>query len=220
MDSQDQDKMVGSQHSHQRRIGVIGLGAGTLAAYSREDRYIRFYEIDPAVVQLSTGPRPTFTYLSRAKGSIDIAMGDARLSLEREAARGEFGNFDVLVVDAFSDDAVPVHLLTREAMNTYVQHLRGPDSIIAVHISSKSLDLGEVVVGLAREFGFTAVRVFQLENDARTGSFPSDWVLMSRNPQKVTTEAITKHGYFVPLPGTMPLWTDDYSNLIQLVRMK
>ena len=109
------------------RVGLVGLGAGTLAAYGRPGDYFRYYEINPDVVKLSSGPQPVFTYLRDSAAHVDVELGDARLLLERELAKGEIQKFDVLVLDAFSGDAIPVHLLTREAFETYWQHL-DPDA--------------------------------------------------------------------------------------------
>ena len=121
------------------RIGVIGLGTGTIAAYGRLGDYIRYYEINPLVLRVA---RKEFFFLKDCKAKLDVAMGDARLSLEREPPQ----NFDVLAVDAFSSDSIPVHLLTKEAMELYFRHLR-PDGILAVHISNRYLDLQPVLAG-------------------------------------------------------------------------
>ena len=129
---------------------MIGLGTGTLAAYGRLGDYYRYYEINPLVVRVA---RSEFTFLADCHGKLDIAMGDARLSLEREQPE----NFDVLAVDAFSGDAIPVHLLTSEAMDLYFRHLR-PDGILAVHISNRYLDLVPVLAGEALSTGKNGAR--------------------------------------------------------------
>src|SRR5262249_28050591 len=123
------------------RVGVIGLGTGTVAAYGRLGDYYRYYEINPLVLNLA---RTQFFFLPDCKAKLDVAMGDARLSLERELAQGSPENFDVLAVDAFSSDSIPVHLLTREAMLLYFRHLRD-DGILAVHISNRYLNLQPVL---------------------------------------------------------------------------
>src|SRR5262249_51887740 len=125
------------QQSGPARVGVIGLGTGTLAVYGRAGDYFRFYEINPLVLRLA---RTQFTFLNDCKARLDAALGDARLSLEREAPE----NFDVLAVDAFSSDAIPVHLLTREAFELYFRHLKS-SGVLAVHVSNKHLDLPPVV---------------------------------------------------------------------------
>src|SRR5262249_55405144 len=126
------------------RVGCVGLGVGTLAAYARPGDAFVFYEINPEVIALSQGEHPTFTYLRAPPAETTIVQGDARLSLEREPPR----QFDVLVVDAFSSDAIPVHLLTREALTVYLRHLRAPDGVVALHVSNRYLDLKPVSQGL------------------------------------------------------------------------
>ena len=140
------------------RIGVVGLGTGTIAAYGRWGDYIRYYEINPLVPIIA---RTQFTFVNDCRGKLDIAMGDARLTLEREAPE----NFDVLAVDAFSSDSIPVHLLTREAMQLYFHHLK-PDGILAVHISNRYLDLEPVLEGEAKALGKTAREVDTDDDDA------------------------------------------------------
>lgn len=148
---------------------------------------------------------------------MDVVLGDARLSLEREASRGDYGNFDFLVVDAYSDDSVPVHLLTREAFELYLRHLRS-DGVLAVHITCQRLDLSPVVTALSRYFGLTMI-VIHGDKDQQ-GALASDWVLLSFTPASVLTDDIVQHGYYVPYKIRALLWTDDYSNLWQIVTMK
>ena len=155
------------------RVGVIGLGTGTLAAYGRPGDYYRYYEINPLVVRVA---RSEFTFLADCRGKLEVAMGDARLSLEREQPE----NFDVLAVDAFSGDAIPVHLLAREAMDLYFRHLR-PDGILAVHISNRHLDLKPVIEGEARAAGRRA-RLVDTEDDDGAGVFAATWVLVTAPP--------------------------------------
>ncbi len=127
------------------RMGVVGLGTGTLAAYGRAGDTLRFYDINPLVVQIA---RDRFKYLSDCPAHVDIVLGDARLSLAREPSQ----QFDILVIDAFSGDAIPVHLLTREAFRIYWRHLK-PDGVLAVHISNRYLNLAPVVMLAAKESG-------------------------------------------------------------------
>jgi hypothetical protein len=196
------------------RVGVVGLGAGTLAAYGQPGDYFRFYEINPAVIQVADGPHAYFTFLRDSKAKIDVVQGDARIELENEAATGHLQQFDVLVLDAFSGDAIPVHLLTKEAFKVYLQHLRGRDSVIAVHISNRHLDLEPVLAGIARHFALNSVLVHSEGKGANV--LEANWVLLSRNspilvlPQKA---AGTR-----PLAGRPVLWTDDYSELVSLLR--
>ena len=200
-------RITGRNESEPLRLGVIGLGAGGLATYSGPGDSMRFYEIDPQVMQLSAGSRPTFTYLQKSRGTIETVLGDARLNLEAEAARHELQQFDVLVVDAFGGDAIPVHLLTSEAMQLYLQHLRGADSVIAVHISNRVLDLTPVLRALSTKWQLTFNHV---------GSFGGiDWVLLSRNKKVLEDPVLYRPFQFSDAPV---LWTDDYSNLLSVLK--
>jgi hypothetical protein len=192
------------------RIGVVGLGAGTVAAYGHLGDYFRFYEIDPQVVALSLGQKPWFSFVQDSAATIDIVMGDARLSLEREAATGHLQKFDVLVLDAFSSDSIPMHLLTKEAMALYLRHLNGPNSVIAFHLSNRSLDLRPVADGLSREYRMTSVEVEQ-------PGF-SVWVLASANPYMMNFPELQKRSKPVTVSHAVPLWTDEYSNLFNVLK--
>lgn len=192
------------------RVGVIGLGAGTIAAYGRPGDYFRFYEIDPQVVGLSLGQKPWFSFIRDSPATIDLVLGDARLSLEKEAATGQLQKFDVLVLDAFSGDSVPVHLLTKEAMALYIRHLSGPDSVIAFHLSNRALDLRSVADGLSHEYHMTSVEV------AQPGS--SVWVLTSVNPNMVSFPELKERSTPLTIRRGVPLWTDEYSNLFDVLR--
>lgn len=205
-------------HARPVCVGLVGLGVGTLAAYGRAGDSFRFYEINPAVVDVSYGPNAFFTYLRNTGAATTIVLGDARISLEREAAHGEFKKFDILILDAFSGDAIPVHLLTKEAFETYLKHMRSEDSIIAVHISNVLLDLSQIVAGLAREYGLTAIRVHRPSH--HTFSSQMDWILMSRNPEALNYPAILEAGTKLVYEGRVPLWTDDYSNLFFTIKSR
>ena len=192
-----------------KRVGAIGLGTGTIAAYGKKLDYFRFYEINPQVVTIA---RTYFTYLRDSPAKIDVVMGDARLSLESEAPQ----EFDVLAVDAFSGDAIPVHLLTREAFALYLRHLK-PGGILAVHTSNTYLKLSPVVQLLAEDAHCDA-RMILNEDNPRKLIDASDWVLVTRNKRfldeidtSVWTEAIS-------VPANARLWTDDYNNLFQILR--
>jgi spermidine synthase len=209
--------MLLSHHPSQPiRVGVVGLGIGTLAAFSQSGDYFRFYEINPDVVRLARGGGAYFTYLRDSPGQTEIVQGDARLSLERELLRGELQKFDVLVLDAFSGDAIPVHLLTREAFSLYGQHLRSPDSIIAVHITNRNLDLSSVVDGIARELNLSSVRVYRPW--LNTFSAQTDWVFLSKNPMSLRLPGIAEAGRSVSVSKNSDVWTDDYSNLLQYLK--
>lgn len=186
------------------RVGAIGLGTGTVAAYARPGHTYRFYEINPEVIRLS---RTYFGYVNEAAGHVDIVLGDARLMLEREQA----APYDVLVLDAFSGDAIPVHLLTREAMDIYRQHL-SPDGALAIHISNRYLDLGPVVRGLAEYagLGLTWIETRSGENE----HFGTDWMILTRNPE--LTKALAPKSNAAT--GRTLLWTDEYNDLFRILK--
>ncbi|RPJ39232.1 MAG: hypothetical protein EHM21_15905 [Chloroflexi bacterium] len=190
------------------RVGVIGLGTGTLAAYGRLGDYYRFYEINPLVLRLA---KTEFSFLPWAKAKTEVAMGDARLSLEREAPE----NFDVLAVDAFSSDAIPVHLLTKEAVQLYFRHLR-PDGILAVHISNRYLDLAPVVEGASVALGKVA-RVVDTEDDISQNVFGATWALVTSPASGFDTSIMATSEAIKP-ERKVRLWTDDYSNLFQILK--
>jgi len=192
-------------------VGVIGLGTGTIAAYGRWGDYYRYYEINPLVPWIAT-TQFTFVNDCRARGAkLDIAMGDARLSLEREAPE----NFDVLAVDAFSSDSIPVHLLTTEAMQLYFHHLK-PDGILAVHISNRYLDLAPVLLGESRALGKTA-RLVDNDDDDTLDVFGATWVLLVAPPTQFHEEEV-KASEPLASKRTVRLWTDDYSNLFKILK--
>ncbi len=190
-------------------VGVIGLGVGTLAAYAkRGDRYT-FYEINPLVVQLAN---QEFTFLRDSPARIETVLGDARLSLEHESPQA----FDVLAVDAFSGDSIPVHLLTREAFRLYFHHLR-PDGVLAVHISNKYLDLAPVVTGAAMELGKEAVSIDN-KADSPRGIYRASWILVG-NPQGFEGKTeIEKAGRILGPAAPRLQWTDDYSSVVKVLQ--
>ncbi|OGW59408.1 MAG: hypothetical protein A2V83_00965, partial [Nitrospirae bacterium RBG_16_64_22] len=197
-------------------VGVIGLGAGTLAAYGRAGDAFHFYEINPAVVGLADGPQARFTYLADTSASARTILGDARISLEREAAGAPPARFHVLAVDAFSSDSIPVHLLTREAFQLYLRRLDEESGVLALHVSNRYLDLVPVVWRLAEDLALEGVVVEGPKGDLE---WESTWVLLARSRKTLAASAITAAASpKVPSPG--PLWTDDYSNLFQVLRVR
>ena len=197
------------------RVGVIGLGTGTIAAYGRTGDYYRYYEINPLVLRLSmperAGTNAQFTFLADCKARHDVALGDGRLSLEREAPE----NFDVLAVDAFSSESVPVHLLTREAMELYFRHLK-PDGILAVNISNRFIDLEPVVDGECRALGKTD-RLVDNDDDESQDLFAASWMLAT-SPAKGFDKLIMDGSTGIQPERRIRFWTDDYSNLFQILR--
>lgn len=192
------------------RLGVIGLGVGTLAAYAKPGDYVRFYEINPEVEKVA---KEYFSYLVDSQAKVDVVLGDARLSLENEPSQ----KFDVLVVDAFTGDAIPVHLLTREALRVYLKHLK-PKGIIAFHITNIHLDLRYVVYGLAQEHQLITLLIKGARND-QTLTFSSTWILASRDGDALASEKLQQASEKERLPSRdVRVWTDDYSNLLQVLK--
>jgi hypothetical protein len=189
-------------------LGVIGLGTGTLATYGRAGDRVRYYEINPLVIKIA---HSEFTYLTDCQAQLEIVLGDARLSLEREPEQ----NFDVLAVDAFSSDSIPVHLLTVEAFRLYFHHLK-PDGVLAVHVSNKYLDLKPIVELAARALD-KETRVIDTDDDDEIGEFGSTWVLMAGR-QFFERPQIHDMGSMLLARNELRLWTDDYSNLFRILK--
>jgi hypothetical protein len=196
-----------------RRVGLVGLGAGTLAAHGRAGDTFRFYEIDPSIAELAQKP---FSYLKRTPAKVEIALGDARLVLEEELRQGRSQQFDLLVLDAFSSDAIPVHLLTREAMALYLRHLR-PGGIVAFHITNRNLDLGPVLVGLARHHHLQIAAITDFVETRHWWLSSTDWVLLSTDRTLFETADIRP--YIDPPRQDAPLdWTDDHASLFEVLK--
>jgi hypothetical protein len=192
-----------------KRVGVIGLGAGTLAAYGKPGDSFRFYEINPQVIEVANG---WFTFLKQSPAKSEVILGDARLSLESEPSQ----QFDVLAVDAFSGDAIPVHLLTREAFAVYFRQLK-PDGILAVHTSNTYLNLAPVVKLLAEDAGYTT-RFIASEEDPLMMISSADWVLVTRNQRFLNVPETSVGGENIVVPPGLRLWKDDYNNLFDILR--
>ena len=205
------------------RIGDVGLGIGTVAAYTRPGDSLRFYEINPQVVMLASDPR-YFQFLHDSAAPADIVLGDGRLSLERELAQGALNDYDVLIVDAFNGDAVPVHLLTIEAFELYLQRLKNPSGVLAMNVTNTFLDLRPVVIAAADRLGLASLWV-HCDGDGLV-SYTNDWVLLSRDRQRLKAIAAAAndsathpntHAASVKAPPSR-LWTDNYSNLFQALK--
>ncbi|HML76074.1 MAG TPA: fused MFS/spermidine synthase [Anaerohalosphaeraceae bacterium] len=203
------DSMPKQDH---RRIGIVGLGVGTIAIYGKPTDQICFYEINPEVERLA---RKYFTYLSASKANVQILLGDARLTLENQPPQ----QYDVLVLDAFSSDSVPVHLLTKEALEIYLKQL-GDDGVLAFHISSNHLNLKKVVWRLAEEFQLHSAWI-ECDENPQSGTLSSDWILLSRNAAILDTPAIVEAAN-PPITddSRVDLWTDDHMNLLQILKKK
>ena len=192
-----------------KRVGVIGLGAGTLCAYGQPGDEFHFYEINPQVIALANSQ---FSYLRDTRAQVEVTPGDARLSLEREPSQ----RFDVLVVDAFSGDAIPVHLLTTEAFALYLRHLK-PAGILAIHVSNQYLDLAPVVHQIASVYGYQALLIHTTRDEERLLS-SATWVLATQNREFLERPEIADASHSIPPRSGLRLWTDDYSNLLQVVK--
>jgi SAM-dependent methyltransferase len=199
----------------QFRIAVVGLGSGSMAAHARRGDLMRFYEIDPQVVELSD---EWFTYRKDAiaRGAkVEVVLGDARVSLEREDVQ----DYDLIVLDAFSGDAIPVHLLTHEAVELYLRHLR-PGGIIAVHISNRYLRLERVLHGIADRFELRALLVEHSDVDGGPGGADSDWILLTKNQEflnNAVVESIAQpEGEWETDKAV--IWTDQRSDLYGVMK--
>jgi len=198
------------------RIGCAGLGAGTLAAYARAGDLFRVYELNPAVLEIANRQ---FTFLRDSPAQVEAVLGDARMSMEEALERGEFANpeqrFDVLSIDAFSGDAIPMHLLTREAFAVYERVIK-PDGVIAFNLTNRFLDLPQVVGQIAHEAGFQAI----LMADRPTLSLlaPSDWVLVTRNVSFLHRPEIASSGTAIRLRDGVHAWTDQYASLFEVLK--
>lgn len=191
------------------RLGVVGLGAGTLLTYGRRADVVRVYEINPQIVAIA---RSQFTYLADTRARVDIALGDGRLSLEREPPQ----QFDILLVDAFSGDSVPVHLLTLEAFRLYLKHLKR-NGVLALHVSNKFLDLAPIVELAAGRLGKPAVLVVN-EKDEEAGVFSSSWVLISDNRAVLDDQRVRAASKEIADYPSLKPWTDSYSSLFAVMK--
>lgn len=198
-------------------VGIVGLGVGTLAAYGeRKSQRFTFYEIDPAVERIASNPT-FFTYLSDSDATVSTVIGDARLMLAREPD----GRFDLLVVDAFSSDAIPIHLITREAHEMYLSKLK-PSGILAVHVTNRHLNLAPVVGSIARSLGAAAFLCQdwtdrgseQGKQELREGKTVSTWVLVTRDAQGLAPVAAQRKWVRYEQGALGRPWTDDYSNIM------
>ncbi|MEO7413734.1 MAG: fused MFS/spermidine synthase [Opitutaceae bacterium] len=197
-----------------RRIGVVGLGTGTMATHGKEGDTVRIYEIDPQVERLA---RTRFRYLELSPAKVDVVLGDARLSMESELARNESQQFDVLALDAFSSDAIPVHLLTVEAFNIYLAHLK-PDGVIAVHTSNRYLNLRPVVENAARHLGLATATISD-DSKEEWWIYRTTWILVTKNKELLANPDISSVTE-APLPENpdISLWTDDHASVVQILK--
>jgi SAM-dependent methyltransferase len=197
------------------RVAVVGLGAGTLAAYAQPGQSWTFYEIDPAIEAMARDPR-YFTYLRDARADVRVVLGDARLSLAKEADN----SFDLLVIDAFGADAIPVHLLTSEALRIYLRTLQ-PHGVLAFHLSNRYMDLQPLVGDLANAAGLVALAQDQREisaADEQAGKAPSTWVVVARAQEDLGSLASESRWRRLQSQASPRVWTDDFSNPLSVMR--
>jgi SAM-dependent methyltransferase len=195
------------------RIGMVGLGTGTIACYAREHDLLRFYEINPQVVRMANA---FFTFLKDSPTPPEIVVGDGRIQLERDLPVDPSEAFDVLGVDAFSSDAIPLHLLTREAFQIYWKCLR-PDGILVINISNRHVDLKPVVRGLADEIGKTTLHISSYGED-ENGTSGADWLIVTSNKAFLDDPAIKEMVEPWSEDARPPfVWTDDHASLWQVL---
>jgi hypothetical protein len=194
-------------------VAVVGLGTGSIAAYGEPGEHITFYEIDPAVVRIARDPS-LFTYLHDSKAAVDVVTGDARLRLA-DAPPHRFG---LIMIDAFSSDAIPVHLLTREALAMYLDKLRS-DGLLALHISNRYLDLLGLTGRLAQDAGL-AIRVKSWNGRDGCASLYTRWVVLARDERSLGALAGGNDWEPVAIPAGTPLWSDEFSNLLSVLDLR
>ncbi|MDX9991595.1 MAG: fused MFS/spermidine synthase [Anaerolineales bacterium] len=197
------------------RVGVLGLGVGVMAAYGNEGDSYRFYEISPIVQQLAEGRGGYFSFLNDTPASVEVILGDARISLENEPPQ----NYDLLAIDTFSSDAIPVHLVTREAFELYLRHL-APDGVLIVQITNNHLNLRPVIWQIGQELGLSVAlfNILQIPAD-HPEAFPSQFIALSRDPAYFDAPEIAAAADRMEnFETSIRLWTDDYSNLFQVLK--
>jgi hypothetical protein len=196
-----------------KSVAAVGLGTGTLAAYVKPDQHWTFFEIDPEVERIARDST-YFTHLQTCGARCDVVIGDARLSLQNRS-----DTYDVIVLDAFSSDSIPIHLLTREAVEMYLDRLNR-DGILAIHISNNHLDLRPVVAGIMRDLALTGREQLQNPTGTNTGKFSSLWAVLARSDEALgPTVAGNKHWNQLT-PGNIRTWTDDFSNIWSVIRWR
>jgi spermidine synthase len=199
-----------------RRVAIIGLGTGTTACYGRPGEHWTYYEIDPLVARIARTPA-LFTYIRDCPPKSDIVLGDARISLTRAAD----GEFDLIVLDAFSSDAIPAHLMTREALQLYLRKLND-DGAVIFHISNRYVDLRPVLIALANEARVPGAFGDRDPTTEERGKlyYGSRWIAMAKKPSTLA-ELLRQYGW-TPLPPepAARLWTDDYTDLLGVLKWR
>ncbi len=198
------------------RVGALGLGVGVIASYGQPGDVFRFYEINPDVIRIAEQAGNYFSFLKDSPAEIQVVPGDARVSLEHELTSDGPQNFDLLVLDTLNGDAMPLHLLTKEAFEIYLQHLK-PDGILAINVSNRYFDLAPEVYRLADELNVGATLIEDVGDGVQ--SYDSIWMLLTRNRDFLKLPIIAaRSAPRPPTPARLPVWTDDFSNLLQMLR--
>jgi len=195
--------------TREMRVGVVGLGTGTLAAYGRKGDHYRFYEINPQVIDIA---RSEFSYLDSSAAQVETLLGDARLTMEREPAQ----RYDLLAIDAFSSDSIPTHLMTYQAMGVYLKNMQ-PDGIIAFHVTNRFLNLAPVVKRIADEHGLHTTLISDDPEDVSDFS-RTDWVLVSRSATALAHPHIAEAAKTIGNIAGLRLWTDSFNNLFKILK--
>jgi len=206
-------RMFASLPDTPRKVGVIGLGAGSIIAYARKGDTFRFYEINPQVVDVANRE---FTFMQDTPAKIEVVLGDGRLSLEREPGQ----QFDVLAMDAFSGDSIPMHLLTRQAMEIYLRHLK-PGGVLAFQATNRFINIAPIVASLAAEFGLAAVLVTDFPENEEGPNYwtaSTDQVLVTTNRKLLEADPIRSVATEIPVPPGFRVWTDDFNNLLRVLK--
>jgi hypothetical protein len=206
-----------SGDSAKRHVAIVGLGAGSLAAYGEHGQEFTFFEIDPVVRHIAQDPN-YFTFLRDSQAKVDIVMGDARLTLQEVPDK----SYEMLVIDAFSSDAIPLHLLTREALQIYLNKT-SDDCILAFNISNRYLDLEPILADLARDAGLVG-RIQHdrspTEEQKEAGKAPSIWAVMARRPSDLGKLVRNIHWNELTGRRDRKVWTDDFSNIFSVFKWK
>ncbi len=203
-------RLIESMHPRRDpiRVGIVGLGVGTIAAYGSKGDVYRFYDIDPGVIDIA---QREFSYLKDSDATIELPLGDARLKLERESPQ----QFDVLAIDAFSSDAIPVHLITREAVEVYLKHMK-PDGVIAFHVTNRYLNLVPVVEGIAHALDMHALWIS--DDGATPLGNSSSWVLIAKDGARLNEQSLVDAASTIQTRRDWRVWTDDFNNLVQVMK--
>ncbi len=205
-------RLADDQKNRSLRVGIVGLGAGSIAAYGQPDDTFRFYEINRDVIAMSD---QYFSYLRDSPAKTKVVVGDARIALDRELANGESQQFDVLAIDAFSSDAIPLHLLTRECADLYRKHL-ADDGLLLIHISNRYLDLNPITLALAQHLGWKAIQI-DSDSDDELGVYSATWIIITANNDFLShSEVQDAHTPWAEDQASL-LWTDDFASLWQVI---